>query len=64
VTPNVAPIASEALVELGESLPEVQVRLTETEALLLGTKSLLTTKTPTADSKHVCAAISFPEADT
>ena len=42
VTVKVAGVASEALAEAGETLPEVQERLTVTEAPLLGMKSLWT----------------------
>lgn len=45
-TPKVAPLDSDADSLLGLMLPSEQSRLTVTEALLSGTKSFSTTKTP------------------
>ena len=39
-------MASEALAEVGDAAPEAQERETETDAPLLGTKSLMTVKVP------------------
>ncbi len=44
VTVVVKGVASEAEPEAGDGVPEVQETLTETEAPLLGTKSLLTVR--------------------
>ena len=46
LTVKVAGVASEALAEAGDAEPEAQERETETEALLSGTKSLMTVKVP------------------